>query len=346
MTPTSTTELVDRARASDFLSAPTCGTDVADFLADGAGVAEGIGASLAPTRLVLVGSGGSLACLFTAKYLLDHVLTIPVEVVPALELRWRDPAWLGPGCLVVFNSWSGRNSDVLDALAVATASGAHTAAVVAKPTSALATGVDHVIGYTGKAIYEVPIVAVVHLALGLAGDAPDTVRWRAATADLPARLDAVQDDARRRGEEDAARLADSGLLLVLGAGPHSSLGLKLANVVMENVRIPAAYYDTTEFRHGAVEALERHRPDVLSLVGTDPSREVAGRVTDLARDAGCRVVLHDAADLGDVEPLLAPLLHNSYTQWFVAYCAFARGIDDLDERVFMGKATLSGGQWP
>jgi fructoselysine-6-P-deglycase FrlB-like protein len=117
---------------------------------------------------------------------------------------------------------------------------------------------------------------------------------------------------------------------------------------MENIRIGATYSDACEFRHGPVEALERLRPDVMFLLGTDDSRGMSLRTLDICRENGANLLVYDAADLGDVHPLLTPIVMNPILQWFIVYSAILRGILDLDDRVFMGHQVLSvgGARWP
>ncbi len=344
--PDDQAQLLQAALRSDYFSAPGAVDDVAAYLSNGAAAATELGGRNRDVeRVVLVGSGGSLACLHTAKYILERLSARPVDVVPALELRWRKPLGLGAETLVVFNSWSGKNADVLDALDYAASRGARTAAIVAKSESPLSSRCDSRVLYSGRSIYEVPILAVVDLVLGMDEIGAHSA-WRDEVAELPAALDAANARSRAVAPEQAAEWADSEFVYVLGAGPFSSLALKLANVLMENDRIGAAYYDAAEFRHGAVEAFERIQPDVLILTGSDESRPLTDRVASFCREHAGRVLEIDASSFGLRQPMLEPLVANVMTQWFVVHSAFERGIRDLDDRVFMGGQTLSSGQWP
>jgi fructoselysine-6-P-deglycase FrlB-like protein len=120
------------------------------------------------------------------------------------------------------------------------------------------------------------------------------------------------------------------------------------SVVMENIRIGATFSDAVEWRHGPAEALERVRGSFIVLLGTDASRELTLRTIDFCRANDSRVMVYDAAQFGDVHPLLTPVVMNSHTQWLIVYSAILRGITDLDERVFMGHNVLAAGgaQWP
>jgi fructoselysine-6-P-deglycase FrlB-like protein len=340
------TSQLKAAQESTYFSAPHTAGDLEAFYRDGSGQAAGLGeALLSSGRLVLVGSGGSLACLMTAQYILERFVSLPIEVVPGVELRWRAPQWLDADTTVVINSWSGRNADVLDSLDYATTRGARTVALVGNPDSALARGSEFVISYSGTSIYEVPIAAIVYFVISQV-EALAASALQAALDQVPQQLSTLMPAASSKAVEDSETLSDADHIYVLGAGPCSSLALKMANVLMENVRIGAAFYDTVEFRHGAVEALERTDPTMLFLIGEDESRRTALRVRDFCIEEGARVVSYDAAEYGLVEPLLAPLVMNAYLQWFVVTSALRRAITDLDERVYMGSGKLSAGGWP
>ena len=49
-----------------------------------------------------------------------------------------------------------------------------------------------------------------------------------------------------------------------------------------------------------------------------------------------------------MHPLLTPFVLKVALQWFIVYATLARGIHDLDERVYMGRQVLSqdGATWP
>jgi fructoselysine 6-phosphate deglycase len=303
-------------------------------------------------QLFLVGSGGSFASMQTASYLLDGVLDVPVAPVASYELLWRQHVRLDSEALVVLASYSGETEDTVAALRRARSCGARTVAIVGKAKSTMAFEADVVIPYDSGAIFEVPIVAMIMFAAAAAEGTPAAQAAR----DLDGALDALPDllrrslDAEERRAEGRARaLLYADHLYVLGGGPLSPLAYKLAmSVVMENVRIGATYSDAAEWRHGPAEALERLRAPFVVLLGTDASRSVTQRTLEFCVANGSDVHVYDAADFGELHPLLTPLVMNSHTQWLVVYSAILRGITDLDERVFMGHGVLAteGAQWP
>jgi fructoselysine 6-phosphate deglycase len=303
-------------------------------------------------QLYIVGSGGSYAAALTAKYVLDSVLDLPVDAVASYELTWREAARLDADALVVLASYSGETEDTVAALRYARERGARTVAIVAKPESTMAHEADVVIPYDNGAIYEIPIIALVLLAAGLTEGTAAAERVAPLVAELdrlPGVLRRTLDVEATLAEGRARELLRDQHLYVLGCGPLSPLAYKVAmSVVMENLRIGATYSDASEWRHGPAEALERLRATFIVLLGTDASRDVTLRAIDFCEANGSRVLTYDAADFGDLHPLLTPVVMNSHTQWLIVYSAILRGITDLDERVFMGHNVLAtgGAQWP
>lgn len=81
--------------SSEYLSAPTAAADLR----------QSLGVALDPVltrlvrgarRLVLVGSGGSYAALLTARYLLDEITGVPVDVIAARTSSGADRAGSAP----------------------------------------------------------------------------------------------------------------------------------------------------------------------------------------------------------------------------------------------------------
>lgn len=343
---------IERAKASEYFSGARLGDDLERFLAAEAGACRELGRSLAGARqLYFVGCGGSLATLQTARYALDGLLQVPVDVLHGYDLVWRKPARLGPESAVVLASYSGETEDVVAALRFAQERGARTIAIVGGEnggSSTLARECDETIDYRSAAIFEAPVAALVNVAAGLAGSAEADELARA--------LDAVPHAAREafaieeaRAEERARAMLSSRHLYVLGTGPLAPLAYKVAlTVVMENIRIGGTWCDASEFRHGPAEGLERSQADALVLLGTDESRAMSERTLAFLTEHGARTQVFDARDYPEVHPLLTPLVLNLTTQWFTVWSAVLRGIDDLDDRVFMGRHVLAQGghRWP
>ena len=345
--------LIERAKGSLYFSGARIGDDLERFLATHADECLSLGRAARGTveQITLVGSGGSWASLQTAKFVLDGLVPQPVEALHSYDLIWRNPVRLGPTTLVVLATYSGETEDTVKALRFAKERGARTLGIVGLPDSTVARDADASIVYDSGAIFEVPIAALILGGIGLTdgSNEPLAGALRSGLTALPDLLRRVLGDEERLAEGRARDFLSATHLYVLGAGPLAPLAYKVAlTVVMENIRIGATYCDASEFRHGPAEALERVSPAMMLLVGTDASRDTTLRTLDFCRAHGARALVYDAAEYGEMHPLLTPLVLNSFTQWFTVYSAILRGITDLDERVFMGHNVLTsdGSTWP
>ena len=344
---------VDRAKESEYFSGARLADDLERFLELHGDTARGLASGYGDAaHLFLVGSGGSYANLLSTKYLFDRVVEIPTDAVPSYELLWRTPRLLDDRALVFLASLSGETEDTVAAMRYAKARGARTIALVGRTGTTLAEGADVSIPFESAAAYELPMAALTLFACGLAetsGRADDAAAIAESLSPLPALLRRAVPEEEERAKARAFEFLSSAHMYVLGAGPLSALAYKMAmSVLMENVRIGGTYCDACEFRHGPAEALERVRPDMMFLLGTDESRELTLRTLEFCRDRGARTLVYDAAEYPGVHPLLTPLVMNSILQWFVVYSALLRGILDLDERVYMGHRVLAqgGATWP
>jgi fructoselysine 6-phosphate deglycase len=344
---------VERALESELFSSPHLEADLARFFAEGAPAVRELAAEArrdGVETVFFVGSGGSWSSMYSGKYLCDRLLRVPAEVSLSYELCWRAPVRLDERALVFIASYSGATADALAALEFARSRGARTVALVNRADSPIGQGADDVVAYGSPGLYSLPLAAVSSFAIEWAR-LDGHLEAEALAAALEALPGAVGDafrSTRERGLALAKEFADSRLLYCVGAGPLYGLAYKFAlTVFMENLRTHGSIVESAEFRHGPAEMLERERPDMVFLVGTDESRRQTLQTLDFARREGARTAVFDAADY-DVHPLLSPFLLKVALQWFIVYGALLRGIDDLDARVYMGHGVLAGkdSKWP
>jgi fructoselysine 6-phosphate deglycase len=345
---------IEQAKNSDYFNGYRLGDDLARLLASGwdgpTELADRLRGSI--DHIFLVGSGGSYANMLVVKYIFDSLVDVAVDAVPSYELIWRHSTRLTQRSVVFLASWSGETEDTLAAMRCATERGAHTVALVRSADSTIGREADTTFPYDSAALFEAPIALLTIFGARLAAGTERAGEGEALASSLrtlPALIRRVVAEEETRVEARARSFLYSNHMYVLASGPLSPLAYKMAmSVIMENIRIGATYSDACEFRHGPVEALERLRPDVMFLLGTDESREMSLRTLDICRENGANLLVYDAADLGDVHPLLTPIVMNPILQWFIVYSAILRGILDLDDRVFMGHQVLSvgGARWP
>lgn len=351
-------DLVDQATASELFTSPRIEVDLERFLTEASDPLIALAARAADgefEHVYFVGSGGSVANMATGQWLLDRFGGPPSTALSSYELVWRDPAALGPRSLVFLASYSGATEDTLAAMRHAAAKGAHTVAIVRRRPSPMAREAGTVIDYDSTALYDLPLAAVMIFAAECARRQGGP---RVAEAEelldglrrLPPILGQVYRDGRDAGLAQARELLSADTLYCVGAGPLAGLAYKFAlTVFMENIRVHGSFIESSELRHGPIEAFERQRPDMVFLVGTDASREMTLRSIDLSVRAGARTLVLDAADYPTVHPFLTPFVLLIPLQWFTVFSALLRGITDLDERVFMGRRLMATGPdatWP
>ena len=344
---------VEVALGSELFSAPHLEADLGRFLRERSEEVTSLAAEArrgGVESLFFVGSGGSWSSMYSGKYLADRLLRVPAELSLSYELCWRSPTRLDEHALVFLASYSGATADTLAALEFARSRGARTVALVNRDDSPIAERADVAIAYGSPGLYSLPLAAVT-LFVGewarLDGH-PDAETLLASLQEVPAVVGRAFASEQARGRELAEQFADATLLYCLGAGPLYGLAYKFAlTVFMENLRVHGSVIESAEFRHGPAEMLERQRPDIVALVGTDESREQTLQTLAFAQRNGARSAIFDAADY-DVHPLLSPFALKVALQWFIVYGALLRGIDDLDARVFMGHGVLAGAgaKWP
>lgn len=344
---------VERAKTSEYFSGARLAGDLERFLAEQGAACRELGRELqGAEHLYLVGSGGSLATMQTAKFIFDGFLEAPSEALHGYDFTWRNPLRLGSRSVAFFASYSGDTEDTVAALRFARERGARTVGIVHGGDSTIAGEADDVIEYGSAAIFELPIAALTLVGAGLAEGSRNeesATEIASTLSDVPAAVQRAVAEEEGRAEERARAFLSSRHLYVLGAGPLAPLAYKVAlTVVMENIRIGGTWCDASEFRHGPAEALERSQVDALVLLGSDESRAMTERSLAFLRDHGARTEVIDAMEYPAVHPLLTPLVLNPVTQWFTVWSAILRGITDLDERVFMGRSVLATGghMWP
>src|SRR5215469_5932958 len=95
-------------------------------------------------RVTMVACGTAYHACMTAKYWLERIARIAVEVDIASEFRYRAPA-MPPGGVAIFVSQSGETADTLAALRYAKALRQHILAIVNQPESSIAREADIVL---------------------------------------------------------------------------------------------------------------------------------------------------------------------------------------------------------
>ncbi|MEL7150910.1 MAG: glutamine--fructose-6-phosphate transaminase (isomerizing) [Pseudomonadota bacterium] len=301
-------------------------------------------------RVVMVACGTAYYACMTAKYWIEQLAGVPVEVDIASEFRYRNPP-IGPNTLSIFVSQSGETADTLAALRhVATDS--RILSVVNVPESSIARESDIVlpiyagaeIGVASTKAFTCQLLVLMIVALRAARD-----RGRVSDADFSnhcAALRAVPGlvsqalSTSAHLETAGEKLAEAQDILFLGRGQMFPLAMEGALKLKEISYIHAEGYASGELKHGPIALIDRSVPvivmapqDALFDKTVSNMQEVMARggkivlVSDrkgaeIAREGAWRVI-----EMPEAPDLVAPLIYAIPAQLLAYYTAVAKGTD-------------------
>lgn len=299
----------------------------------------------------ILACGTSLYSGMTAKYWLEGLAGIPVNVEIASEYRYRQPA-VNPDALVLVISQSGETADTLAALKYAKELGhKHSLAICNVATSAMVretelsyltrAGVE--IGVASTKAFTTQLAALFLLTLTLA-----KMRGRLSSEEeaahlknlrhLPVALSSVLAlEPQIIGWADAFARKEHALFL--GRGLHYPIALEGALKLKEISYIHAEAYPAGELKHGPLALVTEDMP-VVTVAPNDTlieklksnMQEVRARGGQLYvfADADSRIASSDGVHvikLPEHYGLLSPILHVVSLQLLAYHTALARGTD-------------------
>ncbi len=306
-------------------------------------------------RVVLLACGTSWHAALVAKFLIEELARLPVEVDYGSEYRYRDPI-VGPDTLAVVITQSGETADTLAALREAKGKGARTIAicnVVGSMATREAEGTVYThagpeIGVASTKAFTTQLVALHLLALHLA-----TVRGTIDAATATSHIEAISQLPRLleqtlkiepQVEAIARKLYQRTDFLFLGRGINYPIALEGALKLKEISYIHAEGYPAGEMKHGPIALIDEKMP-VLAIVPDDAVfekmvgniQEAKARggsviaVTTQGRVADLEAMLDKDTDsiiaLPDAKPHLIPVLATLPLQMLAYHIAVRRGCD-------------------
>ncbi|GGE31578.1 glutamine--fructose-6-phosphate aminotransferase [isomerizing] [Primorskyibacter flagellatus] len=303
------------------------------------------------SRMVLVACGTAFYACLTAKYWIEKLAGIPVEVDVASEFRYREPP-VGPGTLALFVSQSGETADTLAALRYCKGKADRIVSVVNVTESSIARESDVALPIlAGTEIGVASTKAFSCQLLVLFVTAMEAARQRgllsadrqadlvSAMRGLPARINLAL-DAEPVIEAVAQELAEARDVLFLGRGQMYPLALEGALKLKEISYIHAEAYASGELKHGPIALIDQNVPvvvlaprDALFEKSISNMQEVmarAGKVLLVSDRAGLGVAgegLWRSIEMPGVEDLLAPILYAIPAQLLAYHTAVAKGTD-------------------
>ena len=302
-------------------------------------------------RMTMIACGTAYHACVVAKYWLERIARIAVEVDIASEFRYRAPA-MPRRAAATFVSQSGETADTLAALRYAKAQGQKIIAIVNQPESSIAREADIVlptlagpeIGVASTKAFttQLAVLACFTVALARARNAIDHAREAelvAALTEIPSRArDVLNHDERLR--EIAAEIAEARDVLYLGRGSAFPLALEGALKLEEISYIHAEGYAAGEMKHGPIALIDEAVPVIVLAPPDDLFEKTLGNVEEVMARGGRVVMISDAPGVARLEdrlafgiavprcdPFVAPLLYAIPIQLLAYHVAVLKGTD-------------------
>ena len=218
-------------------------------------------------RIYIVACGSAYHVGMSAKYILESMADIPVEVDLASEFRYRDPKLID-NSLVIVISQSGETADSLAALRLSKEKGRPVLGVVNVIGSSIARESDYVLyTYAGPEIsvattkaYSTQLIAMYLLTIQLAKVKGKITEERAAEllaemATLPDKIQRVLED-KERIQWFASKYANAKDIFFIGRGLDYAISLEGSLKMKEISYIHSEAYAAGELKHGTISLVE------------------------------------------------------------------------------------------
>ena len=303
------------------------------------------------SRIAVVACGTSYYAALVARYWIEDLAGVPVDIDVASEFRYRPPP-LATGGIAIFISQSGETADTLAALRYAKQQGQKIVVVVNVPESTMAREADIVlptragpeIGVASTKAFTTQLVTLACFTLALARakgtvNAAREAELSHALAEVPARAaDVLAHDERIQGLAEA--LTHAKTVLYIGRGSGYPVAMEGALKLKEISYIHAEGFAAGELKHGPIALIDK---DVSVIVVAPPDalfEKTASNLQEVVARGAQVVFLSDAkgiAQLGEmarasielpeVDSFVAPILYTIPVQLLAYHVAVNKGTD-------------------
>lgn len=219
-------------------------------------------------KIYIVACGSAYHVGVTAKYVIEGMARIPVEVDLASEFRYRDPI-MEKDSLVIVISQSGETADSLAALRAVKEKGVKVLGIVNVVGSSIAREADNVMyTWAGPEIavattkaYSTQLVAIYLIGI-LFGKIRNTIteeeyaQYVAELKEIPDKIQTILGD-RERIQWFANKFAASHDVFFIGRGLDYGIGLEGSLKMKEVSYIHSEAYAAGELKHGPISLIEK-----------------------------------------------------------------------------------------
>jgi glucosamine--fructose-6-phosphate aminotransferase (isomerizing) len=303
------------------------------------------------SKLTLIACGTSYYACMVAKYWLEQIARVWVEVDIASEFRYRRPP-MPEGGLAVFVSQSGETSDTLAALRYAREQGQHILSIVNVQESTIARESDAVlhtnagpeIGVASTKALTTQMTVLASLAIAVAKargavDAAGEARLVGALTEVPARINEILNHDEHI-QTIAHEVAEARDVLYLARGANYPIALEGALKLKEISYIHAEGYAAGEMKHGPIALIDEAVPVIVLAPNDELFEKTASNTQEVIARGGRVVLISDAEGarafegkarhsvaLPSVDPFVAPILYTVPVQLLAYHVAVAKGTD-------------------
>ena len=302
-------------------------------------------------KVTIIACGTSSYAALVAKYWIESLARVPVEVDVASEFRYRAAAMPEDG-LAMFISQSGETLDTLAALRYARSQNQKILSIVNVPESTIARESDAVLQtYAGPEIgvastkaftTQLTVLACFTIALGRAKGTVEHNQAAALTgalAEVPARAAEVLNHDERL-KELAQEIVEARDVLYLGRGVSFPIAMEGALKLKEISYIHAEGYAAGEMKHGPIALIDDDVPVIVIAPKDDLFEKTASNMQEVIARGG-RVIFMSDVDgvealgglaaatvaLPVVDPFVTPILYSIPVQLLAYHVAVLKGTD-------------------
>ncbi len=302
------------------------------------------------SRVIVVACGTSFHSGLIARYFIETLARIPVDVEYASEYRYRDFV-SDPNALYVFISQSGETADTLAALRAVKEKKLLTLALCNTDSSSITREADGVllthagpeIGVAATKTFLAQISALALFALYTAQikgklSKEESLSYIQELQRIPHKLEIILNQAESI-ELTALNFLSSTHFLFLGRWVSYPIALEGALKLKEISYIHAEGYPGGEMKHGPIALIDEKMPTMVIAPKDRVVEKVLSNVSEIKARLGTVIAVSSKSDkkvrgkvdkvisIPDVHELFSPFLTAIPVQLFAYYIAAARGAD-------------------
>ena len=301
-------------------------------------------------RVLMVACGTAFYACLTAKYWLEQVARVPVEVDIASEFRYREPP-IAARTLAIFVSQSGETADTLAALrycqdkaAVVSITNVAESSIARESDLSLPILAGPEIGVASTKAFTCQLTVLMLLALKAASDRGALAPGALASAladlrNLPGLVNQALDGSPQIAAA-AAKIAEAQDVLFLGRGAMFPLALEGALKLKEISYIHAEGYASGELKHGPIALVDKTVPVIVMAPRDALFDKTVSNMQEVLARGGKVVLITDAKGaeaasdgvwktlvMPTISEIYAPILYAIPAQLLAYHAAIAKGTD-------------------